>query len=52
MRELTDMELDAVSGGDTLFQSSIQCVSILITGSFNVNFVQQVQQSNTSSTSG
>ena len=43
MRELTDMELDAVSGGHGNIQID---VNILTTGSFNVN---TVQQSNTSS---
>jgi hypothetical protein len=46
MRELTDMELDAVSGGN-ISQTNTKEQDKVLTGTSNVHVVQQVHQSNT-----
>jgi hypothetical protein len=47
MRELTDMELDAVSGGNNISQTNTKEQDKVLTGTSNVHVVQQVHQSNT-----
>jgi hypothetical protein len=47
MRELTDMELDAVSGGNYVSQTNTKEQDKVLTGTSNVDVVQQVHQSNT-----